>query len=163
VAGPVQVAVMIDRRSDVGTLGFAPDLMRLGDIPFAASFDRQRGMPSTDGVDHAIMSDHARTNVAMHAIRAPQFLAGLGIDSDNPVLNADNQLLRFLRRGHNDRSVPRRTYSRRAPDFLAGGFIERDERTAFNAGVDDQVVLVSYRRSARTPAVDILANHRMPK
>src|SRR5262249_35428882 len=62
-----------------------------------------------------------------------------------------------------DGRVPRGTDPGRAPDFFAGGFVNCDERAAFDAGVDDEGVLVKDRRRARTPAVSVLADQRMPK
>src|SRR6516162_9475437 len=105
ITSPVNVAVMINWRSNVGTLVLAPDFMRLGDIPFAAGFDRQGRMTPADSVDDAVMSDDARADVAMHAIRAPKLFAIFRVNADDPVLDADDQFLHFLRSGDHDRRV----------------------------------------------------------
>ena len=48
------------------------------------------------------------------------------------------------------------------PDLLARQLVERDERAALDAGVDDQQLAEQERRSARAPAVGALADAGLP-
>src|SRR5262249_37411498 len=127
VAGPVDVAFVIDRRADVGALAQTPDHVRLRHVSLAARLDRQRRAPAADRVDDAVVRDHARTDVAVPAVRAPQLLAGIGVDAEHAILHTDDQLLRLLRRRHQDRRVPGGADAGRAPHLLAGRLVERDQ------------------------------------
>src|SRR5262249_16150798 len=91
VAGPIQVAVVIYRRGDVGAALKGPEQVRLGDIAGAAGADRDGGIVAgADGEDDAVMGGHARANVIRQAYTIPQFLAGLRIEGEQAIFNADD-------------------------------------------------------------------------
>src|SRR5262249_33907880 len=51
----------------------------------------------------------------------------------------------------------------RAPLLLAGHLVERHQRAALDAGVDDQQALVEHRRGARAPARGARADADVPE
>ena len=62
-----------------------------------------------------------------------------------------------------DRRAPRLVDPRLTPHDAAVRFIQGDQLAAFHAGVDDDRILVEYRRAARSERMDALATIGPPQ
>src|SRR5262249_8636666 len=92
IGSPINMAVVIDGRRNIGAFAGPPDYVRFGHIATAARADRQRRVAAAYGVNDSILSDYARANIAMDAFGSPKLLAGVRIHANQPVFNADDQL-----------------------------------------------------------------------
>src|SRR5262249_13916454 len=124
--------------------------------------DGQGSVSAADGINDAVVRHDAGADIAIDTVGPPQFFAGVGIDGNQPLLNADDQLLRLFRSRHDHRRIPRGADAGRAPQLLAGGLIQGNQGAAFDAGIDDDGIFVQDWRRARAPAVGVLAYQSLP-
>ena len=140
--------------------------MRLGHVAPSAGTDRHRQGPSSAGdVDDSPVGHHDRHHVVWHGGALPKLFPGGRVVSADLAVHADDQFLLVAGQIDQRRRAPRVDDSFGPPDFLAGGLVERHDRLALDAGVDNQQVAGQDRRSARAPVapVDSVADGRLPQ
>src|SRR5262249_28299010 len=81
----------------------------------------------------------------------------------NAILNAHHEFHCLLGSGDDRWRVPRRADAGGAPQFLAVLLVQCNDGAAFDAGVDEESVLVNDRRRARSPAVRLLPYRDVPE
>ena len=96
---------MVDRGGDIGTPGLPPDRVGPGHISTPAGPDCQGSVSATDRVDDPVVGDDAGTDIAVDSIGPPKLLAVIRRDSQQVVLDADDQFAAGTR-FDNQRRVP---------------------------------------------------------
>src|SRR5262249_20265798 len=81
ITGPVEVAVVIDRRGDVGPFPLPPEFVGPGHVAASAGPDRPGGAPPAHSGGDALMRHHTGADITMNAIGTPQLLARIRIQS----------------------------------------------------------------------------------
>jgi hypothetical protein len=65
------MAVVIDRRADVGSFRLPPEAVRFGHVAAAAEANGQRSVAAADREHHAARGDNAGTDITVNAIGVP--------------------------------------------------------------------------------------------
>ena len=75
VAGPIQMAIVINGRADVGTFHLPPEAMRSGDVAVAAKPDGERRVPAANGEHSVVVRNDAGADITVNSVGIPQRLA----------------------------------------------------------------------------------------
>src|SRR5262249_595659 len=119
--------------------------------------------PRANRVNDAVFRNHGGAEVALlDAVALPIFLAGVGIEGAHGIGNAEHDFLLAARHIDERWRAPPALDAGGLPLGLAGLLVQGNERAAFDAGVDDDEILVQKRAGSRAPHVQLVADVGIP-